>query len=151
MCPAQDNDLGALTKSFLSVPPQDAAAGTINGLGMQRESVTPAFETVLLEVAVGAPSGTPTSYTVNGKLQDSADGTNFADITAAPYTSGVNAPAITTSGTNGTLSVVFANLRTLRAYVRAVVTVSFTGGTSPTVPVSSTLVFGGPDQRPAGP
>ncbi len=82
---------------------------------------------VTLAVFTGAATGTPTSFTVTAKLQESDDGsTNWGDI-ANQETLVVNA--------GSSLGLLRAH-RTKR-YVRSVLTPALTGGSSPTIPTAS--------------
>lgn len=78
----------------------------------------------------GAPTGSPTSFTVTCKLQESdASGSGFADI--------ANQSTLVLSA-GSTQGVIRAH-RTKR-YVRTVVTPAFSGGSSPTIPTSANVI-----------
>jgi len=59
-----------------AIRPQAAAAGTVNGLSIDRLG----FEDAVLLVSAGAVAGAPTAQTVDVKIQDSADGTTWVDV-----------------------------------------------------------------------
>jgi hypothetical protein len=81
------------------------------------------------------------SQTVATKLQDSADGsTGWADVSAAAATD------LTADDTEDEVDI---DLSGAKRYVRAVTTVSFTAGTTPSIPVAATLVLAGKDELPA--
>jgi hypothetical protein len=132
---AKLQNAGASMQVRKGVVPTNAGAGAINGTGLDRTG----FLSAVLALFVGAASGTPTSYTVDCKLQDSADNSSFTDVTGGSVTQ--------VTADNGTAHV-DVDLSNLRQYVRAVVTVGITGGTSPKVPVSATLVLAGPTTVP---
>ena len=92
---------------------------------------------------VGAASGSPDATSVSMKIQDSDDNSHWAD---AVDESG-NAIATKPVGASTVTSISFSRSR-LRRYILVMVTVAFTGGTTPAVPVSATLVFGSPKVGP---
>ncbi len=95
----------------------------------------------MLHHACGAASGSPTAQTVATKLQDSADGsTGWADV------SGAAATDLTADDTEDEVDI---DLSGAKRYVRVVATISFTGGTTPSIPVAATLVLAGKDELPA--
>ena len=112
-----------------AIRPQTAAAGTINGLAIDRLG----FEDAALIVSVGAVTGAPTAQTVDVKVQDSADGTTWADV------EGLAVEQITAGDTYKELDI---NLSPLRRYIRAVATVAFTGGTAPTIQLATDIALG---------
>lgn len=119
-------------------PTNDAGSGAVNGTGIDLTTIGNPKSCVLY-AAGGAASGTPTTQTLDAKLQDSADNSTFADLSGAAITQ------ITADSTEGIVDV---NLSSARRYVRVVRTVAFTGGTSPAWPVDSGIVFGGSDTIP---
>lgn len=134
-------DIGSAVWVAKAINPQAAAAGAINGTSMDRMTAgEQGFRSCVCKLSVGATTGTPTSFTVDAKLQDSADGTTFADVSPAQ-----NLTQLTTANSETRLGV---NLLNLRRYVRMVVTPAFVGGTSPTVAVAAEFVFGGARKIP---
>lgn len=128
--------LGAYVDVVAAIDPQAASAGAINGSAIDRID----YGSCVVQAANGEATGTPDSYTVDVKLQESADGsTGWADITGA---------AIDQIDADSGDESVDVDLRTCKKYVRAVVTVAFTGGTTPTVPVAVSIVFGGARELP---
>ena len=95
-----------------------ADSGTTTGATRNDLAATTAGWQAHLHVA--AVTGSPTSWTV--KLQDSADGTTWADVAGGAFTA-TNVPAAQ--------RLVSAAGATLRQYVRYVATV--VGGTTPTI------------------
>lgn len=118
-----------------SVRPAAAAAGAINGGAID----TKGFGDAVVAVSVGATTGTPTSFTVAAKVQESADGsTGWVDVADAAIT------AITAANKTAEMNVLInARAASLR-YIRAVVTPAFVAGTSPTVGVSAVVLLGRP-------
>jgi hypothetical protein len=123
---------------------QAAAAGfSLLGLALDCRG----HESMQLAVHVGATSGAPTSFAVDAKLQDSADGVTFADVAADKINTAVAIQQITTINTSRVLDV---NVSRLRAFARLVFTVAFVAGTSPRVSLSANAAQGGgPHQPPA--
>ena len=130
-------DIGAFIKAQAGINPQDSAAATINGGAIDRQD----FDSCVLHAAAGAATGAPTAQTVDAKLQDSPDGTSgWADIAGA---------AITQITADNAQAEVDIDLSGAKRYIRAIVAVGFTGGTTPTIPVAATVVLGGGRELPA--
>jgi len=127
---------GAHVKVVKGIAPQAAAAGTVNGVTIDRLG----FESCVVHVSTGAVSGEPTAQTVDVKLQDSADGTTWADLPGAVVSQ------ITAGDAEAEADI---DLRGARRYIRAVATVAFTGGTTPNIQLAATVVLGGARERPA--
>lgn len=122
------NDLDTTQAGGGSVRPQASAAATVDGSAVD---LLGAEGPVHLLASVGATTGTPTSFTVTWKLQESdTSGGTYADLGDAQteVLSAVNTDAVISTG-----------WRTKR-FVRAVATVDFVGGTSPTVGISGVVV-----------
>ena len=119
----------------MSVAPM-AISTAENGTSIDRLG----FESCIVGVGVGATSGSPTSFTVDAKVQDSADGsTGWADITGAAMTQIVSTNSV------GKIAL---DLRGAKRYIRVVVTPGFTGGTSPDVLVSAVASLAEPQEKP---
>ena len=104
-----------------------AQSATVNGTGVDCTGVD---GPVCAISQVGATTGSPTSFTVTGKLQESdTSGGTYTDI-ANQYSPGAQAAA----GVVG-----LRGLRT-QAFVRVVQTIAFVAGTSPTVATSAAIV-----------
>ena len=129
-------NIAAYIKHARGIAPQDSGAQTITGTGFDRQG----YLSALLVAKNGAASGAPTSYTIDAKIQDSADNTTFADLTGASITQ------ITADNTDQTKAI---DLSGAKRYIRVVVTVTFVGGTSPKVEVDADVILGGADTLPA--
>ena len=128
-------DIDRQMKMEIGIDPEDSAAATINGAAIDRRSATGSGASAVLHVACGAATGSPSTQTVDGKLQDSADGSSdWQDI-------GTAITQLTGDDEDG--SSPNRNLVDVRKFVRAVVVVAFSGGSSPTIPVAATICFGG--------
>lgn len=138
-------DIGSLLEPAVSLQPQAiSGAADVNGGGVDRLG-TPAvymYYSCMLTLAVGASTGTPTSFTVDCRLQDSADNTTFADFKP----DGVNVAKVPQVAAINTVSRVNVNLTTANRYIRAVGKPAFVSGTSPTVLVAAAIILGGSDR-----
>jgi hypothetical protein len=135
---AYQKNIGAYIATVTSVRPQSASAGVINGVSIDRGLHSMALCCVL-HVAVGALTGAPTTTSVIGKIQDSADNTNFSDY----LPDGANvaaAPAVIAANGEVSLSV---DLTLARRFIRAVATTAFTGGASPSVIAVADVILSG--------
>lgn len=134
-------DVGAQLTTKIGNVPVAASAGTRNGAAIDRQG----FLSAVISATCGAATGTPTSFTYDAKVQDSADGsTGWADYkpdgaTVAAITQ------ITAVNTNGRRNV---NLVNAKRYIRVVETVAFVGGTSPTLAVAEDVILGGASEEP---
>lgn len=130
-------NIGALVKSVKGINPAASAAATINGPAIDRSY----FHSAVLHHACGAATGGPSARTVDSKLQDSADGsTGWTDIPGAV------AAQLTADNTDAEKDV---SLEGAKKFIRVVTTIAFTGGTTPTIPVSATVTLGGAVTVPA--
>lgn len=133
-------DIGGLVTTRPSVRPDEYAA-TVNGVSVDRLGSSGkmlALSGVLVADA-GDVEGAPTSFTVDVKLQDSADDSVFADI---PASAGGPIAVVQITAAN-THKVVKFSAKPLRRYLRAVATIAFVGGTTPNVALACPLVLGG--------
>ena len=133
-------NIGGIVFPLSGVRPQSASAGTINGASIDRMAHEMPLSCVVHQ-NVGAVGGAPPTTSVITQLQDSADGSTFADYAPASANAVVQATAaVTAANTDNSVSV---NLSSARRYIRAVTTVAFTGGTSPTALVAAMVLLSG--------
>jgi hypothetical protein len=131
-------NIGGMVVSLQSVDPIASAAATINGESIDRAAHAMPLSAVM-HTQTGAETGAPTSVTVQSTLQDSADGTTFANY----LPDGVNAAqgaAITAVSADQNVSV---DLTLARRFLRIVTVIAFVGGATPTIGVAAELVMGG--------
>lgn len=128
------NNIGAFIKVLAAILPFAAGAGTQNGTTHDRSN----YGSCTLHGACGAASGAPSSQSVIFKLQDSVDGVTWTDF---------GDPTEALVADNGQVEVDF-DLEGAKQNVRAVSTTAFTAGSSPSIPVSAVLVFGGAKKLP---
>ena len=135
-------DIGSQIRMLGSVAPGDRAAGAVNGTGIDRMVAESGkgYLSCVLFVQTGAASGSPTAQTVDAKIQDSADNSTFADYTDPTTAAAAAITQITADSTNREKDV---NLSNAKRYVRVVLTVAFTGGTSPLWECNACLALGG--------
>ncbi len=128
-------DMGTTIKTVRALSPQAKDAGAVNGVGIDRSD----FYDAIAAIEVGATSGSPTSFTVDAKIQDSDDDSTYADV------AGLTMAQIAAVDSHGEINF---KLHGLRQFHRIVVTPAFVGGTSPDVLVSATLVMGAARNNP---
>ena len=126
-------------KAVLGIAPiaqanSEVLSGAVDTLG---------YNSALIEVQTGAATGTPDSYAVACKVQESdASGSGFADITGATA-------SLTADGKHAQIRI--EGLGTGRKrYLKISMTPSFVNGTSPKALVSATAVLGRPYKEPVG-
>lgn len=136
-------DINAYIKPLVAVVPTAASEGTVNGAAIDRQN----YESCVLLTNTGVTTGTPTSFTVNAKVQHSADGSNnWADYTDPTTVAVAAVTQITEASTQGKIGV---NLLNAKRYIRVVHVLDFTGGSSPTLAISAHVILGGATKLPA--
>lgn len=127
-------------KAYTGIAPISSTGGSaINGSAID----TAGYGDGVVVVQVGATTGTPTSFTVDAKVQESANGTTgWVDITGAAIAQ------VTAENKTGEIAVEFAKRGASLRYIRVVLTPALTGGTSPTVGVGAVVVFSNPEVGP---
>ncbi len=140
-------DIGSHIKATTAVKGAVRAAGTFNGPGIDRTqgASNQMVQSLVLMGQVGATTGTPTSFTVDVKIQHSDD-----DGATDAYADLDLSAAIAQLTAIDTEAEVNINLHQLGAkkWVRAVMDVAFVGGTSPDAETSATFVLGGGTDNP---
>jgi hypothetical protein len=127
-------DIGSQIKTDVSAF-NGAAKSAVRGNAVQRVGQGFNYASGQLVVATGAATGSPTGISVAGKIQDSPDGsTNWNDVPGAAIT------PIVAASSQATANII---LEGCAAFVRVVITPTFTGGSSPAIPVVGCLVIGG--------
>jgi len=127
---------GDYVKLQKAIDPEDSAAATITGAAIDRTG----FNSCILHAAAGAATGAPSAQTVDAKIQDSAtSGGSFVDFPGGAITQ------ITADDSDAEVDI---DLSGAKAFIKVVVTVAFTGGTTPAIPVASTLALGGSEVEP---
>ena len=99
------------------------------------------FLSAIIALAVGAASGTPTAQSVKVKVRTADDdsGTNAEDL--KDINDDVIEIELTADSTSVTADV---DLTGAKAYIGGAVTVAFTGGTTPAIPINVFAAFGDP-------
>lgn len=112
------------------------AAGTRTGDAVNRS----AYQSCVLAAILGAETGTPTSFTYDAKIQDSADGsTGWADYTP----DGSTVAALTQVTAGSATARLNVDLGGAKKYIRVVEVITITGGSTPKVPAAALLILGG--------
>lgn len=106
------------------------------------------YRSAIVDIAFSA-SGVPTGGTISAKIQDSADGTTFADLVVDGVAVTASAAITTAIAASGGVLSMSAHLGAARRYVRAVTTGAPTGGTAPVVSAAAVMRLYGPDNLPA--
>jgi len=139
---SQRHQIQENTKNVLGLAPVDSTGAANNGAGIDTLAHAN-FGEVLTLITVGSASGTPDSFSVAAKIQQSSDdgsGDAYADV------SGLTMTAITTN--NGVGEIHFDKGELTERYFRVVVTPTFAGGTSPKIELSATHTLNGFVQVP---
>jgi len=125
-----------IATSLQIAPVSKSSTQTASGTVLSRAGYGSATFTFL----TGAASGSPTAISVACKVQtgDAANGSDMADISGATAT-------ITAENTAAEINV---DLSGCKKYVRAYLTVTLTGGTSPTILVAATAALGDAEYKP---
>ena len=109
-----------------------ATDGANNGVAID----TKGYNSLVFTIQNGVATGTPTSYTVDAKVQECAtSGGTYADVSGATITQ------ITANSKEAVIRVEGLGTSRLR-YLRAVVTAAMTGGTTPKALVSALCSLG---------
>ena len=125
---------GAITSKFSVAPQADDGSSAINGTGVDRRNYRYATAIVM----TGATTGSPTSFTTTGKLQESSDDSTYTDISGATV-------SLTAANKLGEINVALSDKA---RYIRLVISTDFTGGSSPTVQVAGAIILGGAKELP---
>jgi hypothetical protein len=125
-----------------SIAPQsDAGGSALNGAGVD----TLGYNTAMLVFETGAASGSPSAISIDVRLQESDDNTNWSDAIDNSVT--VIGGAVTEEN-----HVLLARIEGLglnrKRYLRVIETTTFTGGTSPAIEVHSNILLDRSEQKP---
>ena len=132
------HNIGAYAIGVPSIVYESSVAATIDGVSIDRAKHSMPLSCIMY-TSLGAVTGAPSAVSVQSTLQDSADGTNFANY----LYDGVNAAQGTAMAAGSAVQNWNVDLWNARRYLRVVTVIGFTGGTSPAVPVSAHLILGG--------
>lgn len=129
-------------KALAAVRPVALAAGSATVIWID----TLGYHSAMFVVENGAATGTPDSYTVAGKVQesDAANGSSPADISGAAITT------ITADGKSAQIRVDGLGTGGRKRYLGLVVTSAFVNGTSPKALVSGLCILGRAARKPVG-
>lgn len=129
-------------KALAAVRPVALAAGSATVIWID----TLGYESAMFVVENGAATGTPDSYTVAGKVQESAaaNGSSPVDISGAAITT------ITADSKSAQIRVDGLGTGSRLRYIGLVVTSAFVNGTSPKALVSGLCLLGRAKRVPVG-
>lgn len=131
-------NLGTRLLATVLLAPALRAAGTVNATGIDAFSGGNHFDAATAVINIGALAGTPSSFSVVAKLQESANNSDWTDVdgVTATYTaeSAVHKLDYSPSG--------------LKRYRRINFVVAFVSGTSPTVAISAVELAGDAKREP---
>jgi hypothetical protein len=125
-----------ITTSLQIAPVSKSNSGTASGAVLSRTG----YKSATFIFMAGAASGSPTAISVACKVQtgNEADGSDMADISGATAT-------ITAENTAAEINV---DLSGCKKYIRAYLTVTLTGGSSPSILVAAAAVLGDAKYKP---
>jgi len=125
------NRLGESVKLVKGIAPAAQVAGSVNGTVVDRFG----FLDAVVHLGLGVVSGAPSAQGVTLKLQTGAvaDGSDMADVIGATIV------ALAVDNLQAELDI---DLSGYKRYARVVVTTTFTGGTTPAIPVAVTVALG---------
>lgn len=127
-------------KVVTSIAPIAASAAT-NGSAVDMEG----YGEAMVVVSNGAALGSPSSFTFNAKVQESADGsTGWTDIAGAAIV------AVTTGNRTAEIPVEQLKRAASKRYIRVVATPALSGGSTPTLPISAIVLLGRPERGGVG-
>ena len=130
---------GVVTSKAALRPVASAAAASFSLVGPVIDRA--AFQSALLKLQTGLSTGTPTSFIVSCKVQEcDTSGGTYTDVAVGPANPVVATTNITTVSTDRWLEL---DLSALQQFIRFVFTVSFVGGTSPTIFLAGECILGG--------
>lgn len=133
---ANSTSIGSFLTPAAGTVPAVVLAGTRNGAAIDRTG----YQSCVLFAQTGAVTGSPSTQSLAAKLQHSDDGsTGWADISGA---------AITAISAASSAAKVNVNLSTAKQYIRVVETAAFSGGSTPTMGVGTSVVLGGANELP---
>lgn len=128
----------------VSLTPQSVSGSTaVDGNSVDTEG----YDNAAIHVYADAASGSPTAATLAVTLQESADDSTWTTATDNTGTDIGFTLTVTSAAAENVARIEGLNLNRKR-YLRAVVTPSFTGGTSPASIVVGEIVLGNAESRP---
>lgn len=136
------NRVDAMLSPVAQVGPIAAISsnGATNGATIDKQALSEDFEEALFVFQTGAASGSPSAVSVVAKIQESDNGSDWDDVTDTE----VVEAATKTIAAASTISSLAVRLRPLARYVRMVLTVTLTGGESPTLFIYGLALLGHP-------
>ena len=104
---------------------------------------TMGYNTAMVVVQNGAATGSPSSYTVDAKIQEcDTSGGSYTDIT------GATATQIVADAKLGTIRLEGLGTSARKRYIKVLVTPALSGGSSPKAIIGATVLLGRANQLP---
>lgn len=125
------HDSGSYVTSILALAPISTVPAAVNGDSVNRAD----FNSAKLSVSAGAASGSPTAQTVDAIVQHSVDGSTGWEA--------FGSFAIPTLIADDKESSVDIDLSNARGFIRVVVTVTLTAGTTPEILIGAVFSLAG--------
>ena len=128
----------------VSLVPQSISGSTaVNGTSVNTEGYT----TAAIHAYGDAATGTPTGATLAVKVQESSDNSTWSDALDNTGTAIGFSLTVTSAAAENVARIEGLNLNR-KTYLRAVITPTFTGGTSPASIAYASIIMGGALQLP---
>lgn len=106
---------------------------------------TAGYGEAVVVVSNGAATGSPSSYTFNAKVQESATGAgSWTDVAGAAIVQ------VIADNMTGEIAIERAKSAASKRYIRVVATPALTGGSTPTLPISAIVLLGRPERGSVG-
>lgn len=131
-----------------AIDPEDASASaTVTGEAIDRTAIANGgvFLSGKLHLACGAATGSPSAQTVDALVTHSATSGGSYVTLLDKDGNDVEVTQLTADDTESSQSF---DLTGANAFLKVVVTVALTGGSTPTIPIAATLALGGGEIRP---
>lgn len=126
-------------KTLTALKPQNVSGQSVDIAGYVIDKAY--FESCVFSFLFGETSGTPTNFSTTFRVQDSADGSTFADVVGATFTvfSGQVATGPRPMQLSGEIGL---DLKGRNRYLRLVARNSFLAGSSPNIALGAVCILG---------
>lgn len=123
------------------LPQSISGSSDVNGVSIDKRALSYGNREAIVDIFAGAVGGTPDSFTVTVRVQDSANGSSWANVTDTDIADA----AVVISAANGRAQIGI-RLESTRQYVRIVALPAFVNGTSPSVLLAASLLLAAPER-----
>ncbi len=132
-----NRDLGYGIKQVACIC-QNASASTISGVDVDCRD----FESAMFSIIRGEESGSPSSWTLDLKIQEKDEGESYTDVTGAAIVQ------LTEDSEAMAIATIAMRLTSRKRYLRAVATLAMSGGSSPKLPIAVICSLGNAREVP---